>query len=259
MRFMAPLSRYTEVTLGESVRLVGTDVFDGDRSTALQAIRDRINSGIGGYVCFVNVHVLTESTANEQLRVALRQAAICFPDGMPLVWLSRMKGYPAIERVCGPDLTKTIASAEKARHFGIIGGVPGRAESLAAALGITATSYSPPVREFSVENALEDWRLFLSRCPGGIAPTIVLVGLGAPKQELWMHTVSSVAPNTLFLGIGAAFDFLSGHVQRAPLWMRNAGLEWAHRLAQDPRRLWKRYVKTNSKFLILALRDLVSR
>src|SRR5690606_3404833 len=89
-------------------------------------------------------------------------------------------------------------------------------------------------------------------------PRIVWVGLGAPKQELWLRSVSPLAPQTLFLGVGAAFDFLSLAKVRAPLLMQRLGLEWMHRLAHEPKRLWKRYLLTNSRFVSLAVRELMA-
>ncbi len=236
--------------------LIGIRLSGPDLPSALSELSERVERGQGGYACFVNVHTLTESTTNESLRAALEHATFCFPDGMPLVWLMRLKGSSIGGRISGPDFTREFATAQRARSQGLVGGAPGRAEELASALGITACVYSPPMRDFSVENALEDWKAFLQHCPGGKAPSIVWVGLGAPKQEVWMQAVSRHAPETFFFGVGAAFDFLAGHVRRAPAWMRNNGLEWVHRLSQDPRRLWKRYLRTNAKFALLALREL---
>jgi N-acetylglucosaminyldiphosphoundecaprenol N-acetyl-beta-D-mannosaminyltransferase len=112
-------------------------------------------------------------------------------------------------------------------------------------------SYSPPYRPFSKENAREDWETFLARAKaaGVERPRWVWVGLGAPKQEKWMEAVAEIAPDTLFFGVGAAFDFLAGTKARAPEWMRKSGLEWLHRFGSEPGRLWKRYLVTHSLFL----------
>jgi N-acetylglucosaminyldiphosphoundecaprenol N-acetyl-beta-D-mannosaminyltransferase len=226
---------------------------------ALDAISDVCDRGGGGYVCFVNVHTLTESTSDLTLRKALRAATYCFADGMPLVWLSQLKGCALPERIAGPDFTAALLRRERSRCHGFIGGPPGCAEQLADAFALDAITYSPPMRPYSHEHALEDWHAFLARCPGGVPPQLVWLGLGAPKQEQWLHTISPRAPGVTFLGVGAAFEFLAGARPRAPLWLQRTGLEWAHRLATDPRRLWKRYLVSNTRFIALSCVELLLR
>ena len=141
--------------------------------------------------------------------------------------------------------------------YGFIGGAPGQAEELARQFGVKANCYSPPVRPFSAENANEDSRNFLALCSGGQIPSVVWVGLGAPKQELWMQAVSPLATATLFFGIGAAFDFLTGSKSRAPLWMQKNGLEWLYRLSREPGRLGGRYLVTNSLFTVKVAKEII--
>jgi N-acetylglucosaminyldiphosphoundecaprenol N-acetyl-beta-D-mannosaminyltransferase len=243
----------------ERVRLLGIDISRFGLVAALDAVHERIEAGAGGYVCFVNVHSITESTRNMDLRHALDRAAYCFADGMPLVWLSRVARAGIAGRVCGPDFMDALLRRESAREHGFIGGAPGCAEAIARRFGISAVTYSPPMREFSAADALDDWRAFGARCSGRKSPRIVWVGLGAPKQELWLDVVSRAAPDVLFFGVGAAFDFLAGWKPRAPRVMQRGGLEWAHRLASDPRRLWKRYATTSTRFLVLAAGELIAR
>jgi N-acetylglucosaminyldiphosphoundecaprenol N-acetyl-beta-D-mannosaminyltransferase len=213
-----------------------------------------------GWVCFVNVHTLTESRTDARLQSALRGAFLALPDGMPLVWSAHAKGARQTQRVCGPDFTAAWAKRYPDEPVGLIGGQPGRAEALAKNLGLRQTTvYSPPMRPFSEANAREDWARFLERCPGGKAPQFVWIGLGAPKQEYWMQAVSAIAPETLFFGVGAAFDFHAGAIDRAPEWMQRSGLEWVHRLSQDPKRLWKRYLVTNTRFVIGMARETIRR
>jgi len=215
----------------------------------------------GGYICIVNVHTLTESQENPALKDAYERSSLNFADGMPLVWFSKVRlQEPLPERVCGPDFSQQLMLKRKDLVYGFIGGQPGQAEMIAERFGVRFVAYCPPIRAFSPENAKEDWAEFLKlnqqQNPNGQPPAMIWVGLGAPKQELWMKEVSALAPGSLFCGIGAAFDFHSGRIRRAPRWMQHTGLEWAHRLFQDPKRLWKRYLTTNSKFLGLVIYDL---
>ncbi len=214
----------------------------------IQACEDRITQKQGGYVCLANVHTVTESTEHPELQTALNEAFLAVADGVPLVWTSRLKGEPVETRVCGPDLLENWLNLHRETLVGFIGGAPGRAETIAQRFGVQAICYSSPVRPFSRENALEDWETFLKLCPKQKPPSVVWMGLGAPKQELWMNAVSPHAPETLFFGVGAAFDFLAGAKSRAPKWMQKSGLEWFYRMSQEPGRLAKRYLVTNSMF-----------
>lgn len=232
-----------------TVDILGVPVSRLGMSGAVEACEQRLRDGKGGYVCFVNVHSVTESTENPDLARTFRGSFLNLADGVPLVWTSHLKGTPVEARVCGPDFTTDWLRGHREMTYGFIGGAPRRAEELALKFGVKAVCHSPPIRPFSVKNAKEDWTDFLKLCPEGKAPPVVLIGLGAPKQELWMEVVSPQAPSTLFLGIGAAFDFLTGAIARAPEWMQKAGLEWAFRLAQEPRRLTGRYLQTNTQFL----------
>jgi N-acetylglucosaminyldiphosphoundecaprenol N-acetyl-beta-D-mannosaminyltransferase len=177
------------------------------------------------------------------------------PDGMPLVWLSRLAGHRETGRVCGPDLMVALcgrAEAAAYSHF-FYGGAPGIAEKLAANLthlfpGLkVAGCHSPPYRPLT---ATEDKEII--RSIDQSKADIVWVGLSTPKQEKWMaaHVGRLRAP--VLLGVGAAFDFHAGMVRRAPVWMQRAGLEWLFRLLSEPRRLWRRYLVMAPKFIFLA-------
>ena len=211
-------------------------------------------SGQGGAFYFVNVHSLTESRDHLLLRNAMLRARACFADGMPLVWVARRKGFPIKSRVCGPDLMKALLARTQDQAHGFIGGLPGRSEKVAKRAGLQeAFHLSPPVRPFSKDNVHEDLRNFEKQLGGRPWPKWVWVGLGAPKQELWIEIAARERPGVCFFGVGAAFDFLSGSKPRAPRWMQHSGLEWAFRLATEPKRLGSRYVTTNSKFIAAVL------
>ena len=244
--------------MSDQIVLAGIAISNLGLDAAVAQCITRIEQVPGGYVCFVNVHSLTEATRQPELREALRGAAYCFADGVPLLWLARAKGTPIAMRVCGPDFMDMMLRARTTTVHGFIGGAPGRAEEIVERYRLDAIVHCPPMRAFSKEAALDDWRAFVERCPGRIAPRVVWVGLGAPKQERWMATVSPRAPGVMFFGVGAAFDILALATPRAPILLQRLGLEWAYRLGKEPRRLWKRYASANARFALLSLRELIS-
>lgn len=245
------MDRPTTPILGVPISTLGMD-------KALDLCAAQARAAAGGYVCFANVHTITESQSNYALRETFSRAFLAVADGLPLVWVSRLRGTAIESRVCGPDFMKNFLERFRDLPSGFIGGAPGQAEALAAQFGLTATCHSPPMRPYSLEAAVEDWRTFLEKNGGRPKPRVVWVGLGAPKQELWMRSASGLAPDVLFMGVGAAFDFLTGTKKRAPVWMQESGLEWLYRLFSEPRRLWRRYLTTNFCFLLLLLRELFS-
>jgi N-acetylglucosaminyldiphosphoundecaprenol N-acetyl-beta-D-mannosaminyltransferase len=245
------------LTVSAVIELAEIPVCQTGLDGAVLLCSEHIAARRGGYVCFVNVHSLTEATKHAELRAALKGAAFCFADGLPLLWLSRLKRGEIATRVAGPDFMTALLKRETTRVHGFIGGVPGQAQRIADRFGIRSVIHCPPVRAFSRDAAIADWNAFVASCPDHEPPELVWVALGAPKQEHWMSVVSEVAPKTMFLGVGAAFGFLSGATSRAPLWLQRAGLEWAHRLASEPRRLWKRYLVSSVRFVRLAARELM--
>jgi N-acetylglucosaminyldiphosphoundecaprenol N-acetyl-beta-D-mannosaminyltransferase len=175
---------------------------------------------------------------------------------MPLVWLSRLQGFHHVERVYGPDLMLALCerlAAKGYRHF-FYGGAEGVPEQLASVLqkrfpGLqVAGTFSPPFRSLTAD---EDDRIV--QMINAAAPDIVWVGLSTPKQERWMagHRERLTAP--VLIGVGAAFDFLTGRKPQAPRWMQRAGLEWLFRLLTEPRRLWRRYLINNPLFVALVV------
>lgn len=225
---------------------------------AIAACEHRAATGAGGSACFVNVHTLTEASRDPALRDALCAATYRFADGLPLVWLARAKRAPIATRVCGPDFMDAMLRRQARQPHGLIGASPEITGAVAARYGVDAVIHSPPWRPFSEAHALEDWQAFVARCPDRRPPRLVWVGLGAPKQERWIAAVSRAAPEVMFFGVGAAFDFLAGTKPRAPRALQRLGLEWMHRLASEPRRLWKRYLIQNARFAQLIARELTA-
>jgi N-acetylglucosaminyldiphosphoundecaprenol N-acetyl-beta-D-mannosaminyltransferase len=215
-------------------------------------------AGESRYVCVANVHMVMEAHDNPSFRALVNAADLVTPDGMPLVWMLRKLGYPHQERVCGPELTSRVC-AEAARRgvpVGFYGGHPEALEALVRNLSVrfpglrVVYAYSPPFRPLTPE---EDERVTEEINASGAR--ILFVGLGCPKQEWWMAEHKGRV-RAVMLGVGAAFDFHAGRVRQAPVWMQRAGLEWLFRLVQEPRRLWRRYLKHNPRFLLLAFLQL---
>jgi N-acetylglucosaminyldiphosphoundecaprenol N-acetyl-beta-D-mannosaminyltransferase len=207
------------------------------------------------------VHTVVESTDRTELRDVLRSAWMVCMDGVPLTWVARLRGATA-ERVCGPDVMLSLCDRGRAvglRHY-FLGGAPGIPERLAASLttkfpGLeVAGAASPPFRSLTPE---EDEAMTDSI--NATTPDIVWVGLGSPKQELWAASHASGLACHLVLPVGAAFDFHSGRLRRAPAWMRRLGLEWLFRLGMEPRRLFRRYVVTNTRFVLKVAREELRR
>ncbi len=194
-----------------------------------------------------------------RLRALHDHAALVLPDGMPLVWHGRLMGLgKAIGRVAGPDLVEAVcatpASAGK-RHF-FYGGRPGIAQSMATRLAarypglIIAGTLSPPMRDIGADFTPDRAALAEIETIRAAQPDFIWVGLSSPKQEFWMYEARKSLGHGVLLGVGAAFDFHSGRLRRAPPWMRDNGFEWLHRLLGEPRRLWRRYLIQAPRFVL---------
>lgn len=220
-------------------------------------IHDR---GGARYVAVTGMHGVTESHQNAEFRSVLNDADLVVPDGMPLVWLGRLRGFSHLaRRVYGPELMETFCreTGAKYRHF-FYGGAPGIADRLAQVEqerhGIRiAGTYCPPFRPLTEE---EDKAVIAMI--NEAAPDVVWIGLSTPKQERWMHEHRNRLNVPLLLGVGAAFDLNSGQLKQAPEWMRERGLEWLFRLLAEPRRLWRRYLVQGSRFVWNVLLELTA-
>jgi N-acetylglucosaminyldiphosphoundecaprenol N-acetyl-beta-D-mannosaminyltransferase len=197
-----------------------------------------------------------ESQRDEALQRIHNAAGLVTPDGMPLVWLSHLKGFPHVERVYGPDLMLSLCEhsiERKYRHF-FYGGAQGVPEQLAANLKKTfpglsvAGAFSPPFRPLTPKEDAQIVQMITR-----VNPDIVWIGLSTPKQERWMAAHVGKLAGPVLIGVGAAFDFHTGRKKQAPRWMQRSGLEWFFRLMSEPRRLWKRYLINNPAFVVLIL------
>jgi N-acetylglucosaminyldiphosphoundecaprenol N-acetyl-beta-D-mannosaminyltransferase len=235
------------------VNVLGVGISAVQLAEAVQIILTWAAERAPRYVCCSNVHSIIESRRDAALRAVHNRAGLVTPDGMPLVWACRSAGFPAVGRVYGPDVLLATCQAgldQGLRHY-FYGGGPGVAERLAARLIEkfpelqVAGLYAPPFRPLT---AAEDAHIVNQI--NTAAPHVVWVGLGMPKQERWMADhVGRV--RAVLVGVGAAFDFHAGVKPQAPRWMQQRGLEWAFRLATEPRRLWRRYASTIPTYLIL--------
>ncbi len=233
---------------------VGVHALDLPGATALivEAARARSSAAGPRIVCCCDVNNISSARRDPAHRSLLNRAWLVTPDGMPVVWLARRAGHRSTGRVYGPDLLRSICAADQARlaHF-FYGGAPGVAAALAARLRSDhptlkiAGTFAPPM------SAAAD--LPLDPLLATDAP-LIWIGLGTPKQEALMARLAAAwpagKPAPILLGVGAAFDFLTGRVRQAPLAFQHSGLEWLWRLAHEPRRLGPRYLKNNPLFLL---------
>jgi N-acetylglucosaminyldiphosphoundecaprenol N-acetyl-beta-D-mannosaminyltransferase len=224
-----------------------------DYERALDWIDQMVAARERGYVCVCNVHAVMASAEDPQLRAALLGSSLNVPDGQPLVWAINALGHSLAGRVYGPELmSRSCARAASShRRLYLYGGRnQGALVQLALNLrqrhpGVRIVGgYSPPHRPLTAdEQDAVVAEINRSRAD------VVWVGIGVPKQEKWMATMRSRLEAPVLVGVGAAFDFHAGLVPQAPMWIQEAGLEWAYRLAHEPRRLWRRYVRYNPRFL----------
>ena len=235
------------------VNVLGVGVSVLNLETAVAAIAEAVRARRRGYICVTGVHGVMEAQNDPAFRKILNESLLCTPDGMPMVWMGKIRGHPEMCRVYGPDLMLDVCAwSEKnpCRHF-FYGGAPGVAEALAEKLKarfpkleITGT-FTPPFRAL---NAGEE-KQFVETIRA-VQPDILWIGLSTPKQEKFMAEFLPKLDVTLMIGVGAAFDFQSGRAKQAPRWMQRSGLEWFYRLCQEPRRLAKRYLRNNPLFAL---------
>ncbi|MFS0738646.1 WecB/TagA/CpsF family glycosyltransferase [Sphingomonas sp. 1P06PA] len=208
--------------------------------------------GSAQFICVRDVHGVMLAQDDDGLMDIHRQAGMVLPDGMPLVGLARWRGHSHVARTCGPDFVDALCAggiATGLRHY-FFGGKPGVAEAMAAALAdrhpglVVAGTSTPPFRTLSMEEDGAATQQIIDA-----KPDIVWIGLSTPKQEYWMRDHVDRIPGATLIGVGAAFDFHTGAVSRAPRWMQRSGLEWLHRLVSEPRRLWRRYLVLAPRFV----------
>jgi len=237
----------------ESRYIVGMRVDATSYSDAAKRITEWSQRGESRYVCVAAVNNVMAAHDQPSFRVAMNDADLVTPDGMPLVWGLRRMGVDDATRVYGPDLTPVLLSraSDAGIPVGFYGGTPEVLEALVERVHHrwpdldVAYAWSPPFRDLTRE---EDDRVVRQIQESGTR--MLFVGIGCPRQEIWMHSHRGQI-DAVMLGVGAAFDFMAGVKKQAPGLMQRTGTEWLFRLATEPRRLWRRYLRQNPRFVAL--------
>ena len=247
MSYELPESRETQRT-----NVLGVGVSAIDMQDAIQISDSLIQSNGKGYVCVTGVHGVIEARSDMDFRKILNGSLLTTPDGMPMVWIGRIRGLSHMRRVYGPDFMIEMCRYSVARgyrHF-LYGGGQGVAEQLAVELmkrcpGLQVVgTYTPPFRPLNPSEEAD-----LVATVAEAKPDVFWVGLSTPKQERFMARYLNKLDVKLMVGVGAAFDIHTGTIKDAPQFLKKMGLQWLHRLAQEPRRLWRRYLINNPKFI----------
>ena len=233
------------------VDLMGLPIDQLTEQATIDTVLQAAEAGRGGCLFTPNLHHMQAFASGADAAIydrssALPGARLVVADGMPLIWASRLRGTPLPERVAGSNLiwSLTNGAAEHGASIFLLGGNPGAADACAERMreefpAVQIAGLMSPPRGFEHdERALDEILLTLKEAK----PDIVYIALGFPKQEELALQLAAQMPTTWFVGVGISFSFVAGEVQRAPRWMQTAGLEWIHRLAQEPRRLFRRYV-----------------
>lgn len=239
------------------VDVLGVGISAITMSGAVAEVGRWVDAGERRYVCVTGVHGVMEAQQDPALLAIHNASGLTTPDGMPMVWAGHWAGAAHMERVYGPDLMLRLCEESVARGWRsfFYGGADGVPELLAERLrarfpGLAVVGcYSPPFRALTPE---ED-EAVVERI-NAARPDLVWVGLSTPKQERWMAEHTGRLRAAALIGVGAAFDIHAGLLPQAPQWLQRSGLEWAYRLLREPRRLWRRYVYNNPRFVWALLR-----
>lgn len=253
----------TPTRMPVSAEVLGVPIALTDYERTLDWIDAAIESGHKGYLCVAPVHLLMVALDDPEVGAAVAGADFTVPDGQPLVWALRALGADAPSRVYGPDLM--IEACRRGSKTGLkmyLFGGRNNGALVQLTLNLRRRfpglqivgGHSPPYRP-----ATEAETAAIAEEINASGADIVWVGTGQPKQELWMAQMRPLLNTPVLIGVGAAFDFHAGLVPQAPALLQEAGLEWAFRLAREPRRLWKRYFHYNPRFLVAFARQMLAR
>jgi len=243
-----------------SVSVLGVPIAALDLERAADQVEEWISKDARTYVTVTGVHGVMESEDDPAVKAIHRRAGMCVPDGMPMVWVGRLYGHHRMRRVYGPNLMLEISrrSVDKGYTHYYFGGKAGVPERLAARLterfeGLRVVgTRSPPFRAMTAREE-DDLRREIE----ALEPDVLWVGLSTPKQEKWMAAHVGKLDAKVMIGVGAAFDMHAGLLRQAPVWMQATGTEWFFRLCMEPRRLWKRYLNNNPRFVVRIMGQLL--
>jgi N-acetylglucosaminyldiphosphoundecaprenol N-acetyl-beta-D-mannosaminyltransferase len=241
------------------VSILGVKISAINMSQAIGKIEHWIDADNPQYICVTPAHGVMECQGDFELTEIFNNSGLTTPDGMPIVWLLKFYGHSHVERVYGPDLMLEVCKQGVQRgwrHF-FYGGAPGVGEKLTRKLSkrfpglVVAGVISPPFRELTQEEEVEYKNLIVEA-----SPDILWVGISTPKQEKWMAAQVDQLGVPVLIGVGAAFDFLSGVKKQAPKWIQRSGFEWFFRFLSEPKRLWRRYIQY-PRFVLLVFLQLL--
>jgi N-acetylglucosaminyldiphosphoundecaprenol N-acetyl-beta-D-mannosaminyltransferase len=236
----------------DRVNILGVGISVLDVPGAVRSVDSFLASGRKGYICVTGMHGIMEAQADPVFRQIQNDSILTTPDGIPTVWIGHLMGHKNMKQVAGPQFMMEVCAAAArngSKHF-LYGGKPGVAERLKQILterfpGLQIVgTYTPPFRPLNAEEEAELYRLV--RDSGA---DVMWCGISTPKQERFMAKYIDVLPVKLMIGVGAAFDINSGLLKDSPQWAKKCGLQWFHRLCQEPRRLWRRYLLNIPRFV----------
>jgi N-acetylglucosaminyldiphosphoundecaprenol N-acetyl-beta-D-mannosaminyltransferase len=248
--------------LGRRLRIGRLHVDPLTLAGAVDAIESLVLAGRGGVVVTPNVDHVVLAERHRLFRDAYAAADLSLADGKPIVWASHLLRRPLPEKVSGSDLVLPLLDRAAARGWRVylLGGGPGVAaaagERLVRERGVDIVGMAAPMLAAVEAGRVDPEGELAADAVTTARPQLVLVGFGAPKQEVWMHRHRRALAPAILVGVGASLDFLAGRVRRAPRWMSESGLEWLWRLALEPRRLWRRYLLDDPRFIGILVRTL---
>ncbi len=246
------------IATDSSVSILGVTVHATSMDRTLSRLESAIANGEKGYVCVTGVHGVMESQMDSDLKRIINHALLNLPDGRPTVWVGWLRGLFQMRQVTGPTMMARLCalSPEKGYTHFFYGGNDGVADQLRDALtqrfpGLKVVgTYTPPFRPLTADEEVD----LISKV-AQLKPDFFWVGLSTPKQERFMDQYMSKLDTRVMVGVGAAFDIHTGRIKDAPYWMKVTGVQWMHRIWQDPKRLWRRYLVNNPKFVYLITRE----
>lgn len=257
---MATTAALSNFVADDSVSILGVKVHATSMDRALARVESALENGEKGYVCVTGVQGVMEAQSDSNLKRIINGALLTIPDGRPTVWVGWLRGFFQMRQVTGPCMMlRLCAISEEKRytHF-FYGGNDGVAQQLKDSLIArfpnmkVVGTYTPPFRPLSAEEETD-----LARMVAEAKPDFLWVGLSTPKQERFMDQYVSKLDAKIMFGVGAAFDIHTGRIKDAPYWMKVTGVQWMHRIYQDPKRLWKRYLVNNPKFVYRIMLELL--
>lgn len=245
----------------ETAVLFGMPFSITDFDSVCANVDARVQSREPGFIATPNVNLVCNFQRDPVFREAYQKAMLWLPDGKPLMWAARLLGVRMAEKLSGSDMVPWLSAyaAQKGYSVFFFGGLPGSAEIAAQRLRQrypdlkVAGTHCPP---YGFENDPEQNAIAIHLVQEA-KPDIMFVALGTPKQEVWLNNHQRELGVPVSMGVGAALDFLSGKVRRAPRWVQRCGLEWVWRLVQEPRRLWRRYLVRDMMIIRLVIRELI--